>query len=281
MHHNVYGDCFLVKEDHEDEQSLAGRAAAPIPTGWKRQPGSSYWTLCMAVAVETADKTAEQICRGEHSPTATGTGGLDFFRETLRLDERSPRRMPCGVCANAVRSCVSGETDNVHGLERQDYCYQLRQLDRFGKKTVIWNNPTMCGASVLLQIRAFLVPTAEGTTDSACVFGSPCSWRRGHEKLGGIGQRWLEHVPVVRKMRCRDNGEEDKLLCRLARRENSWALGFMICWMDREPVVQSLDRSLRPCAKNERTAKNEGDSVERHRLQGMGKCEKCKDQHAA
>ena len=53
-------------------------------------------------------------------------------------------------------------------------------------------------------------------------------------------------------------GAEDalpRLRYRLIRRENSWALGFMVCWMDREPIVRSLEsaaiRTLRPCANNE------------------------------
>ena len=92
---------------------------------------------------------------------------------------------------------------------------------------------------------------------------SACSWRRGHEKLGGIGQRWLEHMGLVRRMRCRDRNEGEKLRYRLARRENSWAPGFMICWMDDEPIVRCLEsaaiRTLRPCANNEI-------DIERHRL---------------
>ena len=121
-------------------------------------------------------------------------------------------------------------------------------------------------ALILLQMRAFLLPTTEETKNSACVvytrvglsfhyIGSACSWRRGHEKLGGIGQRWLEHVGLVRSMRCRDRSEGEKLRYRLARWENSWALGFMICWMDHAPILRSLEtaaiRTLRPCANNE------------------------------
>ena len=64
---------------------------------------------------------------------------------------------------------------------------------------------------------------------------------------------------LVQKMRCRDRSEGDKLRYRLARRDNSRALRFTICWMDREPVVRSLEtaaiRSLRPCANNKRTIK--------------------------
>ena len=45
--------------------------------------------------------------------------------------------------------------------------------------------------------------------------------------------------------------------------ENSWALRFMICWMDHEPVFRSLEtaaiRTLRPCATNERTIKKESE----------------------
>ena len=36
------------------------------------------------------------------------------------------------------------------------------------------------------------------------------SCRHGHEKLRGIGQRWLEHVGLVRRMRCRDRSEGGK-----------------------------------------------------------------------
>ena len=127
-------------------------------------------------------------------------------------------------------------------------------------------------ALILLQMRAFLVLTTEETKCSACVhtwvghsfhyIGSACSWRRGHEKLGGIGQRWLEFVGRVRKMRCRDRGEGEKLRYRLARRE-LLGTGFMICWMDHEPVFRSLEtaaiRTLRSCATNERTIKKESE----------------------
>ena len=78
-------------------------------------------------------------------------------------------------------------------------------------------------ALILLPMRAFLVPTTEETRNSACVYtwvghsfhyiGS--AWRRGHEKLGGIGQRWLEHVGLVRRMCCRDRNEGEKLRYRL------------------------------------------------------------------
>ena len=51
--------------------------------------------------------------------------------------------------------------------------------------------------------------------------------------------------------------------------KNSWALGFMICWMDHETVVQSLETSaiptLRPCANNEMRKKRKRVDVERHR----------------
>ena len=55
---------------------------------------------------------------------------------------------------------------------------------------------------------------------------------------------------VVRKMRCRGNGEGDKLRYRLARQGKFVGIGFMICWFDRELAVRSLEtaaiRSLRP-----------------------------------
>ena len=58
------------------------------------------------------------------------------------------------------------------------------------------------------------------------------------------------------KLRCRDKSDGEELRYRLARIENSWALGFMICWMDHEPVVRSLEtaaiRTLRSCANNEK-----------------------------
>ena len=70
-------------------------------------------------------------------------------------------------------------------------------------------------------------------------------------------------------MRCRDRSEGETLRYRLARRENSWALGFMICWMDHEPVVRSLEtaaiRTLRPCANNGMGRRKRTD-VGRHRL---------------
>ena len=51
--------------------------------------------------------------------------------------------------------------------------------------------------------------------------------------------------------------------------ENSWALGFMICWMDHEPSVRSLEtaaiRTLRPRANNELGKKRKRTDIERSR----------------
>ena len=62
---------------------------------------------------------------------------------------------------------------------------------------------------------------------------------------------------------------ETKERYRLARRENSWALGFVICWMDHEPIVRSLEsaamRILRPCANNEMGKKRKRADIERRR----------------
>ena len=71
------------------------------------------------------------------------------------------------------------------------------------------------------------------------------------------------------RMRCRDRNEGEKLRYRLARRENSWALVFMICWMDHEPIVRSLEtaaiRTLRLNANNELGDKRKRTDIERGR----------------
>ena len=130
---------------------------------------------------------------------------------------------------------------------------------------------------ILLQMRAFLVPTTEETKSSACVhkwvghsfrfFGSAYSWRRGHEKLGGIGQRWLEHVGPVRKMRCRDRSEGEKLRYRLARREKILGAGVhdLLDGPRTSPAKPGAIRTLRPCANNETGKKRKRTDVERHR----------------
>ena len=130
-------------------------------------------------------------------------------------------------------------------------------------------------ALVLVHPRAFLLTTKEKHVIQPLCSGG---WVDPFITLclrarGDAGMRRREEVVttiVVSRQRLRN-----KLRHRLARREKSRALAIMICWVDREPVVRSLEtaatRSLRPSANDERTAKRKIYLVQRHRpLQGLG-----------
>ena len=154
---------------------------------------------------------------------------------------------------------------------------------RVGKRTVcepqqfndVW-------ALILLQMRASQVPTTEETKSSACVctwvvhsfhcIGSACPWRRGHEMFG---RTWSTMVGAC------GSGAEDALPGHKRRRKTSLPtrqpaklLGFMICWMDHEPIVRSLEtaaiRTLRPVREQEKRKRAD---IERHRPP-PGLCEK-------
>ena len=93
MDHDVYGDWSLIpswslmKEASLGwtkmmGQAMPDRADTPAPLGWKKQCGRSCWSLCMALAVETAescdDKNAKENCREKRNPITTRRGGLIF-----------------------------------------------------------------------------------------------------------------------------------------------------------------------------------------------------------
>ena len=217
------------------------RADTPAPLGWKRQCGRGCWSLCMAVAVETAEKMMTRV------PKKTVEKSVLRLRRGLEVwifpqCKAARRENPEADALWCMCQCCS----TILWLRRNRRCTRARATGSLLPSLpaeAVWAKkcePQQFNdvwALFLLQMRAFLVPTTEETKNSPCVYtwvghsfhyiGSACQWRRGHEKLGGIGQRWLEHVGLVRRMRCRDRSEGEKFRYRLARRENSWALGFM------------------------------------------------------
>ena len=264
-------------------KAVLDMADAPVPLGWKKQCGRRCWSICITLAVErAASMMMRRPSRVVESSILRLRRGLETW--IFPRDKAARRENPE---ADALW-CVCQSCATILWLRRKRRCSRAHattsMLPQLASEAV-WKrkcDPQQFNdvwALMLLRMRAFLVPTTEDTSSSAGVYtlvgqsfrciGSACSWRRGQENLGGIGQRWLEHVELVRKMRCRDRGEGDKLCYRLARREISWALGFVICWMDQEPVVRSLEtaaiRSLRPNANKERTLKRRRAVVERHR----------------
>ena len=150
-----------------------------------------------------------------------------------RQEEKTLKRMPLVHVTVLFDDPVAKEKPDAHERVHQVIATATGGRSRVGEEKCEPQQFNDNWALILLQMRAFLVPTTEGTKNTACVYmwechsfhyiGSACSWRRGHEKLGGIGQKWLEHVGLVRRMRCGDRCEGEKLRYRLARRENSRA----------------------------------------------------------
>ena len=160
MHHNVYGEwsfipsCFLVRErsvhrvDHNDKKALLDRAAAPIPTGCKRQCGRSCCSLCVAVAVDTADsmmkRRPNRAVERSIFQLRRGLEALTFPREkAARRENLEADAMWC-MC----QSCSA-----ILLLRRNRRCARARatgsllptQLKPFGETNATPDSTTMSG----------------------------------------------------------------------------------------------------------------------------------------